>query len=156
MYGRWASFWFSNSSKVTRKAADLPGSIYSKSRSIHCVQHCGPCIHPGQSCGTCCLPLMSTANLTTKRGSRWSVCAECVLDTSVPLNRSGSSVLALCFSFLGSRQTAVDPVPTEAGGIPKSQINDSITTLSAKAKKSDCTRSTEGSGKRKTKVSLVL
>lgn len=34
IYGRWSSFWFSNSSKVTGKAADLPASTYSKSRSI--------------------------------------------------------------------------------------------------------------------------
>lgn len=100
----------------------------------YCAQYQGPCIYPGQSCSTCCLPLMSTANLTTECGNRWSVCAEYLLDSSEPLNRSCACVLAVCLCFLGIRQTAGVPVPTEVGRIPKSQINDPIPTSSRKAK----------------------
>lgn len=154
MYGRWASFWFSNSSKVIRKAADLPGSTYSKSRSILCVA-----LWPLYSSRTKLWHLLPTLDVHCKsdhkkREQMVSVCRVCSGCLSATEQERLFCTGSL-FQFSG-QQTAVDPVPTEAGGIPKSEINDSITTLSAKAKKSDCTRSTEGSSKRKTKVSLVL
>lgn len=43
-------------------------------------------------------------------------------------------MLAVHLGFLGSRQTAGVPVPTEVGIIPKSWLNGPIPTSSAKAK----------------------
>lgn len=100
-------------------------------------------------------PVWCPQQLCSQNESRWSMCAQSILTSSEPLDRSCACVLLVHLGFLSSRETAGVPVPTEVGRTPKSPRNGPIPVLAVKARKSNWIWNTENRAKRKIKGFLA-